>query len=56
MANRLTRERKTVGVMIAMYCQGQHGSEEGQLCAEYRELLEYADARLIYLDLAGGIS
>jgi len=46
MANRLTRERKTVGVMIAMYCQDQHGSEPESLCDECRELLEYADARL----------
>jgi Nitrous oxide-stimulated promoter len=46
MANRLTRERKTVKVMISMYCQGRHGSGEGQLCAECRALREYAEARV----------
>jgi hypothetical protein len=46
MTDRMTRERKTVGVMIEMYCRGRHGSRAGQLCVECRELREYADARL----------
>jgi hypothetical protein len=38
------REKKTVGVMIALYCRGQHGRRE--LCADCGQLLEYALARL----------
>ncbi len=47
MANRnrrITREKKTVGAMIALYCRRQHGGRE--LCLECGRLLEYAVARL----------
>ncbi len=41
---RILREKRTIAVMIAMYCRGRHGS--GSLCAECQELHEYAFARL----------
>ena len=40
----MTRVRKTVGVMIALYCRQQHGSKK--LCPECAELLTYAEERL----------
>ncbi len=44
-APRMARERETVAAMIAIYCRGNHDSP-GRLCAECRELLDYAGARL----------
>lgn len=44
-SGRMARERKTVSVMIAMYCRDHHGTN-GDLCLECRELLEYAEERL----------
>jgi hypothetical protein len=41
---RMTRESKTVTVMIDLYCCSQHGSD--RLCAECSELLAYANERL----------
>lgn len=41
---RIARERKTVAVMIEMYCRGRHG--HAQPCAECAELLAYAGKRL----------
>ena len=41
---RLSRELTTVGVMIRLYCHSHH--EAGPLCAECRELLDYAQKRL----------
>lgn len=42
---RLERERQTMVAMIVCYCRGVHGSTV-ELCAECRELLDYATARL----------
>jgi len=42
---RLAREFATVGAMLRIYCQGQHGGGQG-LCAECRSLLDYAAVRL----------
>ena len=42
---RLERERKTVGVMIKMYCRGKHGTREG-LCPECDALWQYVQVRL----------
>ena len=42
---RWERERRTMEAMIVCYCRGTHGSMHG-LCAECRELLEYATTRL----------
>ena len=41
----MKREKKTVEVMINIYCKAHHeGANE--LCAECRKLLEYAEKRL----------
>ncbi len=42
---RLDRERRTVDVMLRLYCRDRHGSARG-LCAECRELREYTRERL----------
>lgn len=41
---RLDREKRTVEAMIKLYCRRRHGSR--QLCAECRELRDYALLRL----------
>ncbi|MDP3790205.1 MAG: nitrous oxide-stimulated promoter family protein [Candidatus Omnitrophota bacterium] len=41
----MTKEKKTIAIMIKMYCSGHHASEEG-LCRECQELLDYAGQRL----------
>lgn len=42
---RMARERKTIHVMIQMYCRAHHGGKE-RLCNECSELGDYADKRL----------
>ena len=42
---RIQREKKTIELMIAIYCRKQHGTKKG-LCQECRELLNYAANRL----------
>jgi hypothetical protein len=42
---RMERERKTVELMIVLYCREQHHSGQ-QLCDECRQLAEYARLRL----------
>lgn len=42
---RIEREKRTVGVMIALYCGANH-STKGELCGECRKLRDYAFARL----------
>jgi len=44
-SKRFRDEKKTMEVMLALYCRDNHGSND-QLCASCRELLEYAMARL----------
>ncbi len=44
-SSRLTRERKTIEVMIKLYCSGNHDSQE-ELCPSCAELLHYANQRL----------
>ncbi len=39
------REKRMVSEMIALYCRKQHGTKQGQLCAECAELSEYARQR-----------
>jgi hypothetical protein len=41
---RITRESKTVAVMIDLYCRNQHGSDRP--CTECSDLLVYANERL----------
>ena len=42
----LERERKTVHKMIAIYCQGVHGSQKGQLCGDCQSLYDNASQRI----------
>jgi hypothetical protein len=42
---RLEQERRTMEAMIVCYCRGVHRAG-AELCAECRELLEYATGRL----------
>ena len=44
---RIEREKKTIKLMIEIYCRKKHG-HKGQLCEECSELLEYAHKRLSY--------
>ena len=43
---RLARERLTMAKMVGMYCSVHHGNSGDVLCAECREFLSYAEARL----------
>ena len=43
---RIAREKRTVGVMVHIYCRAHHDPEPGTLCAECAELLNYAAERL----------
>ncbi len=42
--DRMTRERKTISLMIEMYCQSEHKQES--LCEQCQELKDYAFFRL----------
>lgn len=41
----IERERKVIGLMVKMYCDSLHAKDK-DLCAECRELLDYAYLRL----------
>ena len=36
---RIEREKKTIALMIDIYCQKKHGNKKGELCDECKELL-----------------
>ena len=40
------QEKETVGLMIGLYCRGNHGTPKGQLCPDCAALRDYADARV----------
>ena len=40
------REKKVVGLMIRLYCNGNHGTSRNELCGECAALTEYANARV----------
>ena len=42
---RLTREHRTIAVMVGMYCQ-QHHATSPMLCSECQALLHHADQRI----------
>jgi hypothetical protein len=44
--NELKKERKTIAVMIRMFCGAHHGTSGDQLCAACEELQDYAEERL----------
>ena len=43
--SRIAREKRTIRAMIGIYCRARHG-KSGELCAECRELADYAPGRL----------
>lgn len=43
---RLDRESKTLTAMVGLYCRGHHGTNKDKLCADCRDLLDYALLRL----------
>lgn len=45
---RIEREKRTIELMINIYCRKKHKTEKGELCEQCRELLEYANKRLTY--------
>jgi hypothetical protein len=46
MGKRMDRERRTIDVMVHIYCRHHHGGARGELCGECIELRQYAYARL----------
>jgi hypothetical protein len=44
--DKLEREKKTLLAMLRIYCRNHHDSIGKQLCADCRQLREYADQRL----------
>ena len=43
---RMKRERRTIEAMSEIYCHAQHGTRGAELCADCRELRDYAVQRL----------
>ena len=43
---KITQEKATVRVMIALYCRQKHHTRKNQLCDECNDLLQYAMQRL----------
>ena len=43
---KITQEKATVRVMIALYCRQKHHTPKNQLCDECNDLLQYAMQRL----------
>lgn len=39
------REKEVVGLMIGLYCRGNHGSKSGTLCPDCQALRDYAFLR-----------
>jgi hypothetical protein len=44
----IEKESKIVAAMIGLYCRKKHGTQNGSLCEQCRDLLQYADARLTH--------
>ena len=43
--DRLTRERKTIEIMVGIYCSGKHAMKN-QLCEDCTSLIEYANQKI----------
>ena len=43
---RMQREKKTIAVMVEIFCADKHDTENGRLCSDCRALLDYANQRL----------
>lgn len=46
--SKIEREKKTIKLMINIYCRKKHNNKKEGLCEECNELLQYADKRLSY--------
>ena len=44
--NNIVNEKKTVEVMIAMYCNSHHDTSKGNMCHSCNSLLDYAISRI----------
>jgi len=44
--NRVEDEKKTVGIMITMYCNAYHNTNNNELCNDCNSLLNYAIMRI----------
>lgn len=42
---KIAQEKRTIEMMLRIYCQGHHGTEK-ELCTDCRKLLDYAHRRL----------
>ncbi len=42
----INRERKTIKVMVEMYCNAHHNTAKNELCDECQEILNYAYKRI----------
>lgn len=45
LSNRIEREKRTVGIMVKMYCDNNH-EKVGSICSECNELTEFANDRI----------
>lgn len=43
---RLAKQKKTIGIMLRIFCDAHHGTDGRLLCPDCRELLDYAEKRL----------
>ena len=43
---KLEKEKKTIGIMIQIFCSAHHGAGSNHLCMACTELLDYAKERL----------
>jgi hypothetical protein len=43
---RLARQKKTIGIMVRIFCDAHHGTGGRLLCPACAELLDYAEKRL----------
>jgi hypothetical protein len=43
---RISREKRTLRVMVEMYCNAKHGTEKGHLCESCTDVLNYAYKRI----------
>lgn len=42
--SRIAREKKTVSIMVGLFCRGTHGGKD--ICGECAELLRYSETKL----------
>ena len=45
-SNSMSGEKKTIAVMIKIFCQAKHRAGRGQLCSKCQQLLQYAQLRI----------